>query len=64
MEGSLRVKVPTSTTTYKLNGVWVNTQSPGMGVTDGATWVFNTPTLVSQALRDEMVAAGVPGTFS
>lgn len=64
MEGSLRYKIPTSTTTYKLNGQWYNVQSPGMGMTDGADYFFCTPTLVTQALRDEMIAANVPGTFS
>lgn len=64
MAGSLRFSIPTSTTTYRKNGQWYNAQSPGMGVTDGADYVFPTPTMVSQALRDEMIAADVPGTFS
>lgn len=64
MHGSLRYKIPTSTTTYRLNGQWYNVQSPGVGVTDGADYVFPTPTEIPAALAQEMIAANVPGTFS
>jgi hypothetical protein len=63
MEGALRVKIAASTTTYKSGGTWHNVQSPGTGVTDGATYVFNTPTIVSSAVAAELVAFGV-GTIT
>jgi hypothetical protein len=64
IRGSLTYRIPTSTTTFKLGGVWHNVQSPGVGVTDGATYVFSTPTVVSDALAAEIAASGVGGTFS
>jgi len=33
-------------------------------VTDGADYVFCTPTQIDAALAQEMLAANVPGTFS
>lgn len=62
--GSVTYKIPTSTTTFKLNGQWHNVQSPGIGVTDGADYIFPTPTEIPASLAQEMIAANVPGTFS
>jgi len=59
IKGSLRYYVDTCTTTYKLAGQWFNTRVPGMGVTDGATWVFNTPTIVDSATAAELQAFGI-----
>lgn len=59
MEGALRYGIPTSTVTYKLNGVWYNTQTPAIGETDGATWMFYTPTIVDSATAAELTAFGV-----
>lgn len=63
IKGSLRYYVETCTTTYRLAGQWGNVQNPGMGTLDVADFVFNRPTVVSDALAVEMQAAGVPGTF-
>jgi hypothetical protein len=63
MEGSLRYYIDTSTTVYKLNGVWGNITSPGVGQLDGATYIFNTPTVVSDAVAAELAAYGV-GTLT
>lgn len=63
LSGSLRFRVPVSTTTYKLGGVWYNVQSPGVGVTDNATYVFRTPTLVTADIALELQAFGV-GTIT
>jgi len=59
MEGALRYYVDTSTTTYKLNGAWGNTQNPGIGSLDGATSVFDRPTIVTDALATELRTYGV-----
>lgn len=64
IRGSLTYKFPVSTTTFKKGGVWQNIQSPGQGVTDGADYVFNTPTIVSDALAVEIAASGVGGTLT
>lgn len=63
MEGSLRYKIPTSTTTFRKGGVWYNVQSPGMGVVDGADFVFNTPQYIPSAIAAELLSFGV-GTLN
>lgn len=59
IEGSLRYSSTTSTTTYKLGGIWKNLTNPGMGQLDAATWVFNKPTVVDFATASELLAFGV-----
>jgi hypothetical protein len=70
LERSLRVHITTSTTTYRLGGVWHNVMSPGEDQpvisavdVDAATGVrlyFNTPTLVPDSLAGTLAGALAP----
>ena len=62
-EGSLRYSIPTSYCVYKKNGSWVSTQNPGVDELTGATYVFPSPVVVSDALATELTSFGV-GTLS
>lgn len=64
LRGSLTQTLPMFTTTYKLAGVWVNIQTPGVGETDAADYVFNTATVIDSGLAAEMQAADVPGDYT
>lgn len=59
MEGSLRAGITTQTTTYRVGGVWFNTQAAGTGQLDGADQIFSCPTIVSDVLAAQLIAFGV-----
>ena len=66
MEGALRYYIDTSTTVYRVAGVWHNISSPGEGNPDvsscdidaasGLLLYLNTPTAVPDSLHDELAA--------
>lgn len=63
IKGSLRYGVMTSYCVYRKNGQWVSTQSPGVDELTGASYVFPSPVVVSDALATELTVFGV-GTLS
>lgn len=63
LDGSLRVGIPTSYCVYKKSGSWHSSQSPAIDELTGATYVFPTPVVVSDALATELTTFGV-GTLS
>jgi hypothetical protein len=62
-QGSLRYGVQTSYCVYQKAGQWVSTQSPAVDELNGATYVFPTPVVVSDALATSLATFGV-GTLS
>ena len=79
MVGALRYYVDTSTTVYRLGGVWFNVLMPGMDnpnpslcdkASDGTLCYFNTPTVVPAELHDGLAAlqpadsSWTPGTLT
>ena len=66
MRGALRYRISTSTTVYRLGGVWNNVLSPGISNPDpaacdveprtGLRLYFNKPVVVPVEIHDELAA--------
>jgi hypothetical protein len=63
VKGSLAVRSKISTSVWKVGGLWFNGIEPAGDDWLGATWFFNTPTVVSDAVAAELIAYGV-GTIT
>lgn len=63
VEGALRYKISTSTSVYRIGGVWINALTPSQDIVgecdvdpSGLVLFFATPTVVPDTLHDALAA--------